>query len=189
MSRLGKLPIILPQGTQVKVEDGFIVVKGPKGELKEKLNSLVKIVTQDTSAGIAQGKEVIVSVTNPQNKTERSMWGLFRSLINNMVLGVNQSFEKKLEVNGVGYKASANGNILTLNVGYSHPVEFKIPEGISIEVERNIIIVSGIDKQLVGEVTSQIRRVRKPEPYKGKGIKYIDEIIRRKVGKSAVKSE
>jgi len=181
MSRLGKLPIILPQGTQAKVEDGFIVVKGPKGELKEKLNDLVKVNIDD--------KEIKVAVANPKAKKDKAFWGLYRSLINNMVIGVNEGYEKKLEINGVGFKASVTGNKLVLNVGYSHPVEYNLPEGINANVEDKIITISGIDKQLVGEVAAQIRKVRKPEPYKGKGIKYIDEIIRRKVGKTAVKSE
>ena len=181
MSRLGKLPIEIPEGTQAKIEDGFIIVKGPKGELREKLNDLTKVKIKD--------KEIIVSVDNPENKKQRAMWGLYRSLINNMVIGVNEGFSKQLEINGVGYRATLSGKKLVLNVGYSHPVEYNLPEGITGTVEGNIITINGIDKQLVGEVASQIRKKRKPEPYKGKGIKYVDEIIRRKVGKAAVKTE
>lgn len=181
MSRLGKLPIELKEGTQAKIEDGFIVVKGPKGELKERNNDLVKIDITD--------KEVKVSVDNPNSKKEKAFWGLYRSLIANMVQGVNEGFEKKLEVNGVGYKIAVQGRKVVLNVGYSHPVEYDLPEGITAQVEGNIISISGIDKQLVGEVSAQIRKVRKPEPYKGKGIKYIDEVVRRKVGKTAAKAE
>lgn len=179
MSRIGKLPIKLPERTQAKIENDFIVVKGPKGELKTKMHNLLKTNITD--------KEITVSVNNPGNKTEKSLWGLYRSLINNMVIGVNQGFEKKLEINGVGYKASLSDSVLTLNMGFSHPVEYNLPDGISANVEKNIITINGIDKQLVGETAAQIRKIRKPEPYKGKGIKYVDEVIRRKAGKTATK--
>jgi large subunit ribosomal protein L6 len=181
MSRLGKLPIKLGEGTQAKIEDGFILVKGPKGELKERMHSLVKLEIND--------KEIKVSVGNPEDKKERALWGLYRSLINNMVVGVERGYEKKLEINGVGFRAAVSGNKLTLNVGYSHPVDYNLPDGISAQVEGNVITISGIDKQLVGEVAAQVRKIKKPEPYKGKGIKYIDETIIRKVGKAAVKGE
>ena len=177
MSRLGKLPIELPTGTEAKLQDDFIVIKGPKGELKQKTHPLVQIKLVD--------KQVQVDVQDKEDKTSRAMWGLYRMLIQNMVDGVNKEFEKKMEINGVGYRASSAGKILTLNVGYSHPVDFNIPEGISAAVEKNIITISGIDKQLVGETAARIRKVRKPEPYKGKGIKYVDEVIRRKAGKTA----
>ena len=179
MSRLGKQPIGIPEGTQVKIEDGFIVVKGAKGELKQKLHNLVKVDVGD--------KEIKVSVKNSEDRKERAFWGLFYSLINNMVTGVNEGFEKKLEVNGVGYRVALQGKKLVLNVGFSHPVEFDLPEGISAQVEGNVITVIGADKQQVGEIAAQIRKVRKPEPYKGKGIKYIDEVIKRKEGKTATK--
>lgn len=181
MSRLGKLPIEIKAGVQVKTEGDIVVVKGPKGELKEKLNNLVKVELTE--------KEIKVSVKNPENKNENSLWGLYRSLINNMVIGVTDGFEKKLEINGVGYKAQASGNKLLLNLGYSHPIDFVLPEGISASVEGNIITISGINKYLVGEIAAQIRKQRKPEPYKGKGIKYIDEVIIRKEGKTAAKGE
>lgn len=181
MSRLGKLPIELKEGTQARIENGFIIVKGPKGELEEKLHQLVKVDISE--------KEIKVTVANPKNKKERALWGLFRSLINNMAVGVVEGYEKKLEINGVGYKAAVSGDKLTLNVGYSHPVDYALPKGIAVAVEGNIISISGIDKQLVGEVAAQIRKTRKPEPYKGKGIKYIDEVIRRKAGKTAAKGE
>ena len=181
MSRLGKLPIELLTGTQAKIEDGFIVVNGPKGELKEKLHDLIKVEISE--------KEIKVNVKNSDNKKEKAFWGLYRSLIKNMVIGVNDGYEKKLEINGVGYRAAISGNMLTLNVGFSHPVDYSLPAGISAQVEGNIITISGIDKQLVGEVAAQIRKIKKPEPYKGKGIKYVDEIIRRKEGKSAAKAE
>jgi len=181
MSRLGKLPIELPAGTQVKLEKDFIIVKSSKGELKTKLHDLVKVEMTE--------KEIKLSIADITNGKEKALWGLYRSLIKNMVVGVNEGYTKKLEINGVGYRAAVSGNKLTLNVGYSHPVIFELPEGIKAEVQANNIILSGIDKQLVGETAAQIRRIRKPEPYKGKGIKYSDEILRRKAGKTAGKGE
>ena len=181
MSRIGKMPIKLPEGIQANIEDGFIIVKNNKGELKQKIHKLVTVEIND--------RNIIVDIKNKDSKKEKAFWGLFRSLINNMVEGLDKGFEKKLEVNGVGYKVSVSGQKLILNVGYSHPVEMEMPEGIKAEVEKNLITISGIDKQKVGEVSANIRKVRKPEPYKGKGIKYVDEIIRRKEGKSAVKAE
>jgi len=180
MSRLGRLPIDLPQETQAKLEQDFIVVKGPKGELKQKLHPLVKVEIVNN--------QIKLSISR-QGLEEKALWGLYRSLINNMVIGVNQGYEKKLEINGVGYRAGVSGNKLTLAVGFSHPVNFPLPAGINAKVEANQIIINGIDKHLVGEVAAQIRRVRKPEPYKGKGIKYLDEVIRRKAGKTATKEE
>lgn len=181
MSRLGKLPIELGEGTQAGIENDFIVVKGSKGELKEKTHNLVKIEIS--------GKEIKVKVSNPENKNERALWGLYRSLVKNMVQGVEEGFEKKLEINGVGFRAAVSGKKLTLNVGFSHQVDFALPEGISAAVEGNVITVNGINKQLVGETAAQIRKIRKPEPYKGKGIKYVDEVIIKKVGKTAAKGE
>ena len=181
MSRLGKIPIKLEAGASAKIADDFIIVTGPKGELRQKLNKLVKVEILD--------KEIKVSVKNKETKKEKAFWGLYWSLINNMVRGVTKGFEKKLEMIGVGYRVNLSGNKLTFNVGFSHPVEFVLPEGISGQVEGNIITVSGIDKQLVGETAALIRKIKKPEPYKGKGIRYVDEIVRRKVGKAAVKGE
>jgi large subunit ribosomal protein L6 len=181
MSRLGKLPIQLPAGVSASIEKDFIVVRGPKGELKERTHHQVQVVIE--------GAEIKVSVKDPEEKRERALWGLYWSLINNMVIGVTAGYEKKLEINGVGYRAAAAGNKVVLNVGYSHPVEFELPAGISAQVAGNSITISGIDKQMVGETAAQIRKVRKPEPYKGKGIKYADEVIRRKAGKSAGKGK
>ncbi len=181
MSRLGKLPIALPSGTQAKIENGFLVIKGPKGELKEKINPLAKLELSD--------KEIVVSVNDKEDKKQRAIWGLYRSLVNNMVDGVNNGFQKKLEINGVGYRVSLSGNKLVLNLGFSHQVNFSLPQGVSAAVEANIITLSGANKQQVGEIAAQIRKIRKPEPYKGKGIKYADEILRRKAGKTAVKSK
>ncbi len=181
MSRLGKLPIELTAGTSAKLEKGFIIVKGPKGELKTKLHDLVKVEIGE--------KEIKLTIADISSGKEKALWGLYRSLIKNMTVGVNEGYVKKLEINGVGYRAAAAGNKLTLNVGYSHPVIFDLPDGIKAEVQANNIILSGIDKQLVGETAAQIRKIRKPEPYKGKGIKYADEILRRKAGKTAGKGE
>lgn len=177
MSRIGKLPINIPEGVTVNLKENELKVKGPKGELSQKIHSHVKVEIS--------GQEIKVSVRHPEEKKDRSLWGLFRALINNMVLGVKEGFEKKLEINGVGYKAQVSGKKLILNLGYSHPIEYQIPEGIEVKVEKNIININGPDRQKVGQVAAEIRGFRKPEPYKGKGIKYSDEIIRRKAGKAA----
>ena len=177
MSRLGKLAIKIPSGTQVTFNDNFVIVKGPKGELKQELHSKVKAEIKDD--------QIIISVKKEDDKEERSLWGLFRALINNMVVGVNDGFQKKLEIKGVGYKVAVVGKKINLSLGFSHPVEMDIPEGLTAVAEGNEITISGADKQSVGEFSAQIRKLRKPEPYKGKGIRYSDEIIRRKAGKTA----
>ncbi len=179
MSRLGKLAITIPNGTQVTMADGFITVKGPKGELKQELNKKIQVEINDN--------QISVKPVNPDSKEGKSFWGLFRTLINNMVLGVNEGYEKKLEIKGVGYKMAVNGDKINFNLGFSHPIEFPLPAGISAVVEGNSLTIKGIDKQMVGEISAQIRKMREPEPYKGKGIKYSDEIIRRKAGKAASK--
>lgn len=180
MSRLGKLPIKLSDGVSAKIENNFIVVKGPKGELKQELHDLVQIDIKDN--------EIVVNVKNKEAGKERAFWGLYRSLINNMVVGVSEGFQKRMEVIGVGYRVAAAGNKLTFTVGYSHPVEFVLPEGITALVEgNNKLVLNGFDKQLIGETAARIRKIRKPEPYKGKGIKYADEVIIKKEGKSAAK--
>lgn len=181
MSRLGKLPIELPEGSSAKLDGTVLSVKGPKGELSQDTLGHVKVEIDD--------KEIKVSVDDVNNKKQKAMWGLYRSLAQNMVEGVTEGFEKKLEVNGVGYRVALQGKKLVLNVGYSHPVEMEFPEGLAGQVEGNVITISGIDKQAVGEFAAKVRKVRKPEPYKGKGIKYIDEVIRRKEGKTAAKGE
>ncbi len=181
MSRVGKQPIVIPAGVQVTLDDLLLIVKGPKGELRREINRLVKLAIADNV--------ITVTVKNEVNKKERALWGLYRNLIANMIIGVTAGFEKKLEINGVGFKAEAGTNKLTLNVGFSHQVIFPLPEGIKVEVAKNIISVSGIDKELVGQVSANIRKIKKPEPYNGKGIKYVDEVIRRKAGKSVTKSE
>ena len=177
MSRIGKKPIEIPDKVEVKIEGPGLIVKGPRGELSMRIHPSVKVVQQD--------KKIIVTVADIENSEQKALWGLMRTLIANLVDGVTEGFEKKLEINGVGFKAQSSGKKLVLQVGFSHPVEFPIPDGIEIKVEGNVITVAGIDKQLVGEVAASIRAIKKPEPYKGKGIKYIDEQVRRKAGKSA----
>lgn len=179
MSRLGKLPIIFPAGTTAVLKKDILTVTGPKGQLQQAIHQLVKVVVEDD--------RLLVSVDDKEDRKQRSFWGLFHKLLGNMVTGVSQGYEKKLEINGVGYRASLAGQKLTLTLGFSHPVDFVLPEGIKGQVEGNVITIAGIDKQLVGEISAQIRRLKKPEPYKGKGIKYSDEVIRRKAGKTSAK--
>jgi len=179
MSRIGKQPIIIPEGVDVKLDDKSVMVKGPKGEITQKIHPKV-LVKQE-------GDQIIVSVKNPDIKQQNALWGLYRKLIANAVAGVAEGFLRKLEVNGVGYKVSLSGNILNLQLGYSHPIEYKLPDGIEAQVEKNLITLSGVDKQLLGQTAAEIRLLRPPEPYKGKGIKYAEEIIRRKAGKAAAK--
>jgi len=178
MSRIGKKEIIIPSGVDVKLSENIVIVKGPKGELKQ---SFPKEVLVSIESGVMK-----VNVLNPENKAQRSLWGLFQRLITNMVKGVTEGYEKKMEMVGVGFKAALSGKKLTLDVGFSHPVIFELPEGIEGSVEKNVFItIQGIDKQLVGEIAARIRKIKKPEPYKGKGIKYVGEVIRRKAGKAA----
>ncbi|HZK33859.1 MAG TPA: 50S ribosomal protein L6 [Bacillota bacterium] len=178
MSRIGKMPVDLPTNVTIKVDDENIVtIKGPKGELTQKIHKDISVITEDAA----------VRLERPSNsKPHRSLHGLSRSLINNMMEGVVKGFKKNLEINGVGYRAQKQGKKLILNVGYSHPVEFEEVDGIEFEVPAaNKITVSGIDKQKVGAMAAVIRGTRPPEPYKGKGIKYEDERIIRKEGKTA----
>ena len=179
MSRIGRMPIAIPAGVTVEVaENNKVTVKGPKGTLERVLPSEMEIKVE--------GAEVVVSRPNDLKKM-KSLHGLTRTLVNNMVVGVTDGYEKKLEVNGVGYRAAKSGKKLTLNLGFSHPVEMEDPEGLECTVEGNIITVKGIDKEKVGQYAAEIRDKRRPEPYKGKGIKYADETIRRKVGKTGKK--
>ena len=179
MSRIGRMPVAIPAGVTVDIADNnTITVKGPKGTLTRTLVPEMDIKIEDGH----------VVVTRPNDlKRMKSLHGLTRTLINNMVVGVTAGYEKKLEVNGVGYRAAKQGKKLTLSLGYSHPVEMDDPEGLETKVEGNVITVSGIDKEKVGQYAAEIREKRKPEPYKGKGIKYSDEVIRRKVGKTGKK--
>ncbi len=180
MSRIGKKIRVLPANVSAEVKDNEFVVKGPKGELRQKLHSRVTVVVS--------GNEVSVKVANEGSTRDRALWGTFSSLIENAIAGVTGGFKKQLEINGVGFKAALKGNNLSLEVGFSHPVEVKSLPGIKVTVEKNIITVEGTDKQMVGEMAAMIRRVKKPEPYKGKGIKYVDEVLRRKAGKTAAKA-
>ncbi len=180
MSRIGNKAITLPAGVSVNVaENNLVTVKGPKGELSFQFNSELEIGTE--------GTECVVKRPN-DTKLMKTLHGTTRALLNNMVVGVSQGFTKQLEINGVGYRAQLSGNKLVISAGYSHNVELPVPAGLKVELPKNTtIIVSGIDKQLVGQFAAEIREVRKPEPYKGKGIKYAEEHIRRKEGKTAKK--
>jgi large subunit ribosomal protein L6 len=178
MSRIGRKPISVPSGVTVEQDGALITVKGPKGTLTQTLMPGLKLVQNDN--------ELVLSQTVVNIDTQKS-YGLMRSLINNMVIGVSAGFERRLEINGVGFRASISGNIITLSLGFSHPVLFTLPEGITGAVDKNLIILTGFDKQLVGQVAANIRTLKKPEPYKGKGIKYIEEHIKRKAGKTAAK--
>ena len=180
MSRIGRMPIAIPAGVTVDIaENNQVTVKGPKGTLERVLPAEMTITKE--------GEEV--KVTRPNDlKKMKSLHGLTRTLINNMIIGVTEGYEKRLEVNGVGYRAAKQGKKLTLSLGYSHPVEMEDPEGIEVTVDgQNLIIVKGIDKEKVCQYAAEIREKRAPEPYKGKGIKYVDEVIRRKVGKTGKK--
>ena len=180
MSRIGRMPIAVPAGVTVDIaENNKVTVKGPKGTLERVLPDELKIESKDGQ----------IEITRPNDlKRIKALHGLTRSLLNNMVIGVTDGFEKKLEVNGVGYRAQKQGKKLVLSLGYSHPVEMEDPEGIETVLDgQNLIIVKGIDKEKVGQFAAEIRDKRRPEPYKGKGIKYADETIRRKVGKTGKK--
>ncbi len=179
MSRIGRMPIAIPAGVTVDIaENNLVTVKGPKGELSRALAPEMEI----------KNEGAVITVSRPNDlKKMKSLHGLTRTLLNNMIVGVTEGYTKELEVNGVGYRASKSGKVLTLNLGYSHPVEMTDPEGLEATVDGNKIIVKGIDKERVGQYAAQIRDKRGPEPYKGKGNKYVDETIRRKVGKTGKK--
>jgi large subunit ribosomal protein L6 len=178
MSRIGKQPVNVPEKVQVTINNGVVGVKGPKGELTYELTDKVTVEQADNT--------VVVKPVDGSNKS-KAMWGLTRTLINNMVVGVTDGFKKSLEFNGVGYKAVVKGDTLTLNLGYSHPIDYKLPEGITAKVTKNVIDLEGCNKELVGFAAAKIRSFRPPEPYKGKGIKYSDEVIIRKAGKTGAK--
>jgi len=182
MSRIGKQPITIPDNVELKLDDTSVSVKGPKGELKQIASSDLEFVHDK------EKKELVIK-PKKKSKDTSALWGLFRSLIFNMVQGVTEGFEKKLELNGVGFRSAVENGKLVLNIGLSHPIIIEAPEGISFEVEKNIITVSGADKQLVGQTAAKVRDQKKPEPYKGKGIRYIDEVIKRKAGKKVVGAE
>jgi large subunit ribosomal protein L6 len=177
MSRIGKMPIPLPKGVAVEIKENHVTVKGPKGSLSQTFSAEMTIEQED---GVLQ-------VQRPtESRQHRAVHGLTRALLNNMVVGVSQGFSKTLQIEGVGYRAEMQGDVLVLNVGYSHPIRFDPPQDVQFAVENRskTIIVSGIDKQLIGELAARIRKTRPPEPYKGKGIRYDNEIIRRKAGKA-----
>mgnify|MGYP001605712964 FL=1 len=175
MSRIGKKPVIIPAGVTVDIQNSTLKVKGPKGELSLAIHPKVQVSKTDS--------ELLVDVARKDNKTEKALWGLFRALINNMVVGVASGFTKTLEINGVGYKAAISGKKLVLNLGYSHPIEMEVPAGLEVKVDKNTVVISGADRQAVGQFAAVVRSQRPPEPYKGTGIKYSDETIRRKAGK------
>jgi large subunit ribosomal protein L6 len=176
MSRIGKLPVAIPAGVKVSQDGNEVKVQGPKG-------SLCQIMPERITVAV-EGEQIVV-IRPTEEKDDRALHGLVRSLINNMVIGVTEGFTRELEINGVGYRAEISGKKLTMALGYSHPVVYELPEGIEVEVEKQTkLTVKGIDKQLVGSAAAKIRSFRKPEPYKGKGIKYADERILRKAGKT-----
>lgn len=175
MSRIGKKPISIPSGVKVEKTSTVLKVSGPKGNLELALHPLVIL-------NVA-ASEIVVDVPNKEAKKQRALWGLYRSLVFNMIEGVTKGFEKKLEVNGVGFKVAANAGKINMSLGFSHPVEVIIPKDLEATVEKNVITITGADKQRVGQFAAEIRELKKPEPYKGKGIKYMDEVILRKAGK------
>jgi large subunit ribosomal protein L6 len=181
MSRIGKLPINLPSGVSVTVNGETVTVKGPKGELRQQINPEIKVSVEDG----------VVTFTRPSDeKQHRSMHGLYRALVNNMVVGVSQGFVKKLELVGVGYRAASNGQVIELSLGYSHPIHLMVPAEVKVEAVTDrksnpIITLESMDKQLLGMVCAKLRSLRKPEPYKGKGVRFQGEVIRRKAGKSS----
>lgn len=179
MSRIGNKPITIPEGVEVTISDKMITVKGPKGTLNKEIHPNMNVTIDGN----------IVKVTRPDDQpVNRSLHGLTRTLINNMIIGVKEEFKRELEINGVGYRAQKQGNKLVMNLGYSHPVEMDAPEGITFDVPNpNQIIVRGIDKELVGQTAAVVRTKRPPEVYRGKGIKYAEEVIRRKEGKAGKK--
>jgi len=175
MSRIGKLPIQIPSGVTITVDSGNVTVKGPKGELSQFITPDVTVTQEDGN---------IIVTRKDDSKPAKSQHGLMRSLINNMVVGVTSGFEKKLEVNGVGFRVGGGGQSLEMSLGFSHPVKYTAPEGVTLTVNKMEITVAGHNKQQVGQIAAEIRALKKPEPYKGKGIKYADEVIIRKAGKT-----
>ena len=179
MSRIGKKPIEIPAGVLVRIEGQKVTVQGPKGELSRDFRPEVSLEQKENN--------VVVGLRS-DSKLGRSLWGLTRTLISNMIQGVKQGYEKRLEIEGVGYRAELQGDVLSLSVGFSHPVKMKTPEHMTVAIDKNVLIITGIDKEQVGQFAARIRKVRPPEPYKGKGIHYQGEVIRRKLGKKAATS-
>jgi large subunit ribosomal protein L6 len=182
MSRIGRKPVEIPKGCTVSITKDTVAVKGPKGSL-----SLVRHKAIEIKQAKDEGKDVIVFERKGNLGPERAAHGLMRALVNNMLEGVTKGFEKQLEINGVGYKAEIKGPKITLSLGYSHPIEYQLPDGVTAKTDKNLLILSGIDRQALGGAAAKIRSFRPPEPYKGKGIKYVTETILRKAGKTAGK--
>ena len=179
MSRVGRMPIPIPTGVNVDIAGGLVTVNGPKGMLAQPVPEGITVQQEDSTLVVERASD---------DRLLRSLHGLIRTLVNNMVVGVTNGFEKRLDIVGTGYRAAAAGTGLTISVGYSHPVVFEAPEGVNLAMESPTrVLVSGIDKQAVGEIAAQIRRIRPPEPYKGKGIRYMGEVVRRKAGKAGSK--
>ncbi len=179
MSRIGKKPVSIPDGVTVNVDGNVVKVKGPKGELDFQFNDFLNVKVENN--------EVIVTPENKKDKNQKAFWGLTRKYIENLIVGVSSGFEKRLSIEGVGYRAQVQGNKLILNLGYSNPVEMDIPQDLNVQVNDNVkIVISGIDKYKVGQYAALVRKQRKPEPYKGKGVRYEGEHIKLKVGKSGV---
>jgi large subunit ribosomal protein L6 len=175
MSRIGKKPVIIPSGVKVEKKELALTVTGPKGILTIAIHPKVTVAVTD--------KEVTVDIEKKEDKRQKALWGLFRALIQNMMDGVTKGYEKKLEINGVGFKVATTPGKLTMSLGFSHPVIVEVPKDLTVAVDKNIISIFGADKQRVGQFAAEVRELKKPEPYKGKGIKYIDEVVRRKAGK------
>src|SRR4051812_6532034 len=182
MSRIGRKPLEIPKGVQVSITKDIVSAKGPKGTLQMKRHRDIEI-----KQAKEDGKDVVLFERGGNEGSQRAAHGLMRALVGNMLTGVTQGFTRQLEINGVGYKAEIKGPKIVLSLGYSHPIEYQLPEGISAKVDKNLLILSGIDRQALGAATAKIRSFRPPEPYKGKGIKYVEETILRKAGKTAGK--
>lgn len=176
MSRLGKKPITIPEKTEVTVVDSVVTVKGPKGELKREVRPEIIVAVEGSEVTTAPEK---------RSKTAQELWGTYAAHIRNMIAGVNEGFEKKLTIEGVGFRWALSGKTIELQVGFSHPVKVEVPEGLEVVIEKNDMTIKGIDKELVGKFAAEVRAIKKPEPYKGKGIRYSDEVIRRKEGKKS----
>ena len=178
MSRIGKQPVIIPSGVEVQLNGNILVFK--KGSVQKELDTKGNVV-----AKIEDGN--IVFASKSDDRKDRAFWGTYRSLAQNVIVGLTQGFQKQLEINGVGYRAAVKGNVLELQLGFSHPVNYEFPKDLQVTVEKNIVTIKGVDKQVVGQVAAEVRAFRPPEPYKGKGVKYSDEVIIRKAGKTAKK--
>ena len=178
MSRVGKKPVEIPEKVKIEYKDRVLTVKGEKGSLTSKVNPLIDLDIKNNLIAVTMEKET---------RSNMALQGMTRSIVANMITGVTAGFERSLEINGIGYRAEAKGNTIVFNLGYSHPINFELPKGITASVEKAIVKISGIDKQLLGQTAATIRKLRPPEPYKGKGIKYVEERIKRKAGKTGTK--